>query len=329
MINLQNASRWYGQVLGINDISCAIEPGITALLGPNGAGKSTMLKLVTGQLRPTTGCVTVFEERPFANPRVFRRMGYTPEMENSYDDLTGYEYVDYLATLSGVPKTQRKTAVESAIERVVMTANMHRKIGGYSKGMRQRIKVAQAIVHEPELLILDEPLNGLDPVGRHEVSTLLHDYGREGRTVLVSSHILYEVEQLTQRILLLNHGRLLAQGSIRQIRDLIDAHPHRIEITSTDARSLARDLMGLPYILSARLDGPSATKVEVETRAPEMFYSTLPEIALSNGYRITAFSSPDNNLEAVFRYLVTDKPAQPKNHLVFAPAETAGEEEQP
>lgn len=305
MIALEHASRWYGQVIGINDVTCEIKPGLTALLGPNGAGKSTMLKLVTGQLKPTTGTVTVFGEKPFANPNVFYRLGYCPEIENNYDEMTGREFVTLLAVMAMLPASAIPKQTADAIEMVGMTANADRKIGGYSKGMRQRIKIAQAIVHNPDVLILDEPLNGLDPVGRREMSDLLVELAGMGKCVVVSSHILYEVEQMTRRILLMTRGRLLAQGDVHHIRSLIDRHPHRISITTKDARPLAKCLLDLPYVLSVRFnDGPQATRLEIETRAPDRFYDQLPEIVLENNFVITGFESPDNNLESVFKYLV-------------------------
>lgn len=304
MITLEHASRWYGQVIGINDVSCKIAPGITALLGPNGAGKSTMLKLITGQLRPTTGTVQVLNMAPFANPNVFRKLGYCPEHENSYDDMTGREFVTMLGAMAGIPGSQLKSRVGEVIDQVGMTLNANRKIGGYSKGMRQRIKIAQGIIHDPEVLILDEPLNGLDPMGRREVTDLLHRLGQEGKCVVVSSHILYEVEQMTQDILLMHRGRLLAQGNIYEIRGLIDKHPHRIALTSCDGRALAKRLLDLPYVLSIGFDGADSNKLEIETKMPEIFYNQLPDLVLQEGFVITRFESPDNNLESVFRYLV-------------------------
>jgi ABC-2 type transport system ATP-binding protein len=304
MIQLNHASRWYGQVIGINDVTCEISTGITALLGPNGAGKSTMFKLLTGQLRPTTGEVRILNETPFANPRVFRKLGYCPESESSYDDLTGREFVTMLAMMAGIPSSQVAQKVCESIEMVGMTPHADRKIGGYSKGMRQRIKVAQGIVHDPEVLILDEPLNGLDPVARREMTALLNTLAARGKCILISSHILYEVEFLTRNILLLNRGRLVAQGDIYQIRSLIDRHPHRIAITSPHARQLAKHLLDMPFVLSARLDRAQADRLEIETRAPEAFYSQFPDIVLQHGFVVQGFESPDNNLEAVFRYLV-------------------------
>jgi len=303
MIALERASRWYGQVIGINDVSCQIGPGLTALLGPNGAGKSTLIKLVTGQLRPTAGRVTVLGQAPFANPSVFQRLGCCPEIEQSYDELTGRQFVTLLATLAGLPSRTLSARVAEVIELVGMTPHADRRIGGYSKGMRQRIKIAQGIVHDPQVLILDEPLNGLDPVGRREVAAVLHRFAEEGRTVVVSSHILYEVEQMTSSILLMNRGRLLAQGDVYQIRSLIDKHPHHISIRTPQARALARELLELPFVLSARLDDGDS-RLELETREPDRFYDLFPQIVLQRGIRVESFESPDNNLEAVFRYLV-------------------------
>jgi ABC-2 type transport system ATP-binding protein len=305
MITLERASRWYGQVIGINDVSCQIGPGITALLGPNGAGKSTLIKLVTGQLRPTTGRLTVLGITPFANPKVFQRLGYCPEIEASYDDLTGREYVSLLGTMGGLPRATLPQKVGEAIDLVGMGYACDRKIGGYSKGMRQRVKIAQAIIHDPDVLILDEPFNGLDPVGRREMSQLMHKLSEKGKCIVLSSHILYEVEQMTQNILLMHRGRLRAQGNVYQIRSLIDAHPHHISIKTENARELATVLIRKPYVLSARFDKTDAGQVEIETREPETFYSQFADIVLENGFVVSSFDSPDNNLEAVFRYLVS------------------------
>ncbi len=303
MIELERVSKWYGQVIGLNDVTCVFPPGITALLGPNGAGKSTMMKLITGQLRPSTGKLTVFGEAPFANPRVFRRLGYCPESESSYEEMSGRDFVTMCSYLAGMSGADTKSRVSAVIDQVGMTQHADRKIGGYSKGMRQRIKIAQGIVHDPDVLILDEPLNGLDPLARHEITTLLQTLGDAGKCIVVSSHILYEIEQMTTDIQLLHKGRIQAQGDIYAIRDLIDSHPHRIAIQSPQARGLARCLLELPYVLSARLDGAEAQSVEIETRSPERFYDEFPAIVLENSFLVHQFHSPDNNLEAVFNYL--------------------------
>lgn len=309
MIELSRASRWYGQVIGLNDVSCVVGPGLTALLGPNGAGKSTLLKLITGQLRPTTGRVTLLGEPPFANGRVLGRLGYCPEIDNFYEEMTGREFVTQMAQLSGLGGATLTSRVNDSIARVGMSDRCDRKLGGYSKGMRQRIKVAQGIVHDPQVLILDEPLNGLDPMGRREMSDLMTDFAAQGRCVLISSHVLYEVEQLTDNILLMQRGRLLAQGSVGGIRDLMDRHPHHVQITvapdsAGDARALARDLLALPSVLGVRFDPVDAHRLDIETAIPDQFYRDFAETVLQRGDTIESFDAPDNNLETVLRYLL-------------------------
>lgn len=303
MIRLERASRWYGQVIGLNDVTCEIGAGVTALLGPNGAGKSTFMKLVSGQLRPTTGRVTVMDRKPFADTAVYRRLGYCAEVDAFYEEMSGRDFVTLLAAMSGLRNPELLKRVESVIDQVGMTPHCDRRIGGYSKGMRQRIKMAQALVHDPEVLLLDEPLNGLDPVGRREITGLVRRLGADGRCVLISSHILYEVEHMTRNVLLIHRGRLLAQGDVYQIRGLIDRHPHRVAVSTPDPRRVASALMAWSHVVSARLDPHSAKRLEVETTNPEAFYAALPDLVLEQGLEIEGFDSPDNNLEAVFRYL--------------------------
>ncbi len=304
MITLERASRWYGQVVALNDVSCSVGKGITALLGPNGAGKSTLLKLVTGQIRTTTGNVRVLNLAPFANSAVYKRLGYVPELESAYEEQTGRQFVTFMAALAGIPGPERNSRVAAALEKVAITAAADRKMGGYSKGMRQRVKVAQAIVHDPEVLILDEPLNGLDPVGRRDIGNILIEHAAAGKCIVISSHILHEVEHLTRNILLLHKGRLLAQGDIYTIRALIDKHPHKVQLECGKARQLAQTLAGMDSVVSVRIDRANAGLVEIETPHPDRFYADLPGIAEHNDLEITAFHSPDNNLEAVFNYLV-------------------------
>jgi ABC-2 type transport system ATP-binding protein len=296
MVQLERVSRWYGQVIGLNDVSFSLPPGLTALLGPNGAGKSTLLKLITGQIRPTTGRVLVLGADPFANPRVNARLGYCPEIDNFYEDLTGREFVTLLGTMNGFRGATLKQKVSESIERVGMTDRCDRRLGGYSKGMRQRIKVAQAILHDPDILVLDEPLNGLDPVGRREMVDWMQDWAARGKCVLVSSHILYEVEQITDRIVVIYKGRLLAQGDIGGIRELMDRHPHRIELTVDRPRALAAALIQHESVLSARLDTQRPDLVVVETDQPERFYRSLPALTIDGGFAIERFHAPDNNL---------------------------------
>ena len=303
MITIQNASRWYGQVIGVNDVTCEIGPGITALLGMNGAGKSTLMRLITGQMRPTTGNVKVFGHEPFANPEVFKHIGYCPEIDNFYEYMTGREFVQYMARLSGMTSADAKARSEEMIAHVGMTDRAHRKIKGYSKGMRQRIKLAQAMVHDPDIILLDEPLNGLDPVARHEFLGVLENLALNGKTIVVSSHILYEVEQMTRSILLLHRGRLLATGDLGVIRELIDKYPHKVRIETTEPRLVASKLTEMANVVSAKIDEKNL-EVELEVRDPNVFYESLSTLVLEHHMPVLSFSSPDNNLESVFQYLV-------------------------
>ncbi|MFQ3677163.1 MAG: ABC transporter ATP-binding protein [Fimbriimonadaceae bacterium] len=303
MIELTALSRWYGQVIGVNDVDARIEPGITALLGMNGAGKTTLIRLITGQLKPTTGEVRVGGLEPFANPEVYRILGYCPDIDNFYESMSGRQYVTYLAQLAGFPKPEAKRRADEMIEWVGMSDRADRRIACYSKGMRQRIKLAQAMLNDPKIVLLDEPLNGLDPVGRRQFMDLLARLADQGKTIVVSSHILFEVEQMTRSILLLHRGRLLASGDVRVIRELIDKHPHRIHIVTPRPRELAQQVAGLPFVLSIRYS-PGGRGLEVQTREPDRFYAHLQSLGSRSSLGIESLSSPDNNLESVFRYLV-------------------------
>lgn len=303
MVVATNVSRWYGQVIGLNDITCEIGPGITALLGMNGAGKTTFIRLITGQLRPTTGDLRVFGEEPFANANVYRRLGYCPEIDNFYEHYSGRDFVRFLARLDGLSASEAKTKTDEVLEMVGMSDRAGRKIAGYSKGMRQRIKLAQAMIHNPDIILLDEPLNGLDPVGRHEFIGILGALADQGKSILVSSHILFEVEQMTRSLLLLHRGRLLANGDLGVIRSLIDKHPHQIRVETDEPRRAAELLAGLPNIVSMTFDRLGES-IQLEVQDPAGFYDALSRAVVEQGLRIRGFSSPDNNLESVFSYLV-------------------------
>jgi ABC-2 type transport system ATP-binding protein len=303
VIELHGVSRWYGQVVGINDVTLSLPRGVIGLLGPNGAGKSTFLKLVTGQIRPSTGSVTVLGEPIWDNPPLMRRIGFCPEQDAFYDHLTGRRFVETLLGLHGYDRARCRGLANAALDTVEMQEAADRRIAGYSKGMRQRIKVAQALAHDPEMIFLDEPLNGMDPLGRRNTVRLIREWGAEGRTVVVSSHILHEVEAMTQHILLVNQGRIVAEGDIHEIRGLIDEHPHRILIGCDRPRVLAARLMDFEDVLSVRFSSEDGG-VEVATGKPDQFYGRLPEVAERNGVRIDRIDSQDDNLQAVFDYLV-------------------------
>lgn len=301
MIELRNASRWYGQVIGLNDVTCTVGTGLTALLGMNGAGKSTLLRLITGQIHPTTGEVLVLGHAPFGNPEVYRKVGYCPEIDNFYEDFTGRRFVYHLARLAGMDDRRAKERTQEVLELVGMADRADRKIAGYSKGMRQRIKLAQAMLHDPSVILLDEPLNGLDPVGRHQYIELLRGLAESGKAILVSSHILFEVEQMTRSILLLHRGRLLAEGDLRVIRGFIDKHPHKIRLETPDPRHAATLLAGLPNVVGMSFDEDA---LHLEVREPDAFYDLVNDLVLEGRLQVDGFHSPDNNLESVFKYLV-------------------------
>lgn len=303
IITTDHLSKWYGQVSGLNDVTVSVPEGITGLLGPNGAGKSTFMKLVTGQLRPSTGSLRVFGEPIWGNPAQYKRLGFCPEQDAFHDYMTGRDWVRALARLHGMDDTAAEVAATRAIEVVGLLDVADRKIGGYSKGMRQRIKLAQAIVHDPQLLILDEPLNGMDPLVRRRTIGLIKEWARAGKSVVVSSHILHEIEAMTANILLMHNGRVVAEGNVHQIRSLIDDHPHRIRVRATDTRALAQHLL-------VNQDDVSSLNFEddalvIETPHPDAFYTRLTAIAASGEAGVVEeITSPDDNLQAVFTYLV-------------------------
>lgn len=303
VVVFHEVSKWYGNVIGINKLTLTIPAGVTGLLGPNGAGKSTLLQLATGQLFPSQGTVEVLGQTVWNNPSLNRFIGLCPEQDAFYEWMTGWDFVFTCAHLSGMSRSQARDAATRAIESVGMTKHMRRRVRGYSKGMRQRIKLAQALVHEPQVLFLDEPLTGTDPVARRDLMNIIQKLGGEGKSVLVSSHVLHEVQSLTQNIILLNRGRLVAQGEVRQIRDLIDKHPHQIVLICEGCRRLAGRLLVWPDVEGVNVL-PDDRGIMVQTRSPDAFYSRLPELSLQDGTPITEVYSDDDNLEAVFKYLV-------------------------
>lgn len=304
VVEFRSASKWYGQVIGLSNLTLELPPGVTGLLGPNGSGKSTLLQLATGQLRPSQGDVRVLGYRPWSRPGLNRYIGLCPEQDAFFEWMTGREFLRACALMGGLGRRKADDAADRAIELVRMAEHAGRPIRGYSKGMRQRIKMAQAVVHDPLVLFLDEPLNGTDPVARRELIDAIVEWGRAGRTVLVSSHVFHEVQAVTRSIVLLNHGRLVAQGDVRQIRDLIDKHPHRIVLRSPRPRDLAARLVRCDDVVGVELKRDDGAIV-VETRLPDRFYARLVDLALDGDTPVDEVYSDDDNLEAVFKYLVT------------------------
>jgi ABC-2 type transport system ATP-binding protein len=304
VIVLDAVSKWYDDVIGVNQVSLRIRPGITGLLGPNGAGKSTLMKLLTGQLKPGSGTVRVAGHDPWRSPDVFRVTGYCPDTDSFYEDLCGLDFIVLMSRLAGMgPVEGRRRALE-AVERVGMTAHMNRCIRGYSKGMRQRIKLAAALVHDPAVLLLDEPLNGLDVMGRRDFLRLFRALGAEGRTLLVSSHILHEIESLTQEIALIHHGRVLADGAIGEIRLLIENQPLTLQVTTPKPREVGRELAAMEHIYSVTFPEPGL--VVARTDRPDAVYEALQAGAVEGRFEVNGLTALDDNLDAVFSYLVKE-----------------------
>ena len=302
VVAADRVSKWYGQVIGLNDVSVEVGSGVTGLLGPNGAGKSTFLKLITGQLKPSKGAVRVLGEPVWGNAGLFFRLGFCPEQDSFYERMTGLEWVTALTRLNGLSDTDATDAARRALDTVDLLDAANKKIGAYSKGMRQRVKLAQAVVHDPELLLLDEPLAGMDLISRRKMIRLIKDWARAGKSVLVSSHILHEIEAMTSTILLINNGRILAEGNIHTIRDLIDEHPHKVKIRASDPRGMARGFLSHDDVISLQFEDGA---VVVETAKPDAFYGRLTEMAATGAMgEVYEVSSPDDNLQAVFEYLV-------------------------
>jgi len=300
-IELRNVSRWYGNVVAVNDITMSIEPGVTGLLGPNGAGKSTIMHMIAGFLPPSRGELTVGDGTSWHNPAAYRRIGLVPERDSVYAFLTGDQFVTATAKLHELPDPQ--AAAARAIATLDMTEAAGRKIATYSKGMRQRIKVAAALVHDPEIMLLDEPFNGMDPRQRLHMMDLLDKLGSEGRTILFSSHILEEVERLSGTIQVVVAGRLAASGDFRAIRRLMTSRPHVFNVRSSDDRRLGGTLIGRPAVTAVEL---TRTGLQVRTSDYGAFCRDIAVLARDHGIRLREVLPTDESLESVFAYLVAN-----------------------
>ncbi|GAA3456827.1 ABC transporter ATP-binding protein [Dactylosporangium matsuzakiense] len=298
-VDLQHVSRWYGNVVAVNDVTMTLGPGVTGLLGPNGAGKTTLLHMMSGFLAPSRGSLTVDGAPTWRNPDVYRTLGLVSERESVHGFLTGHEFV--LASAKLFRLANPDEAARRAIALVEMEPAQDRRIDTYSKGMRQRIRVAAALVHEPSVLLLDEPFNGMDPRQRFHMMDLLHKMGDDGRTVLFSSHILEEVEQVSGTVQVMVAGRLAASGEFRTIRRLMTNRPHVFTIRSSDDRRLAVALMAQDSVAGVDID---TTGLQVRASDYGTFTRALPRVALKEGVRVSRLIPADESLESVFSYLV-------------------------
>ncbi|MAE98303.1 MAG: hypothetical protein CL965_04330 [Euryarchaeota archaeon] len=301
-VMLESVSKWYGEVIGINDVSLAIDGGVTGVLGPNGAGKSTLFKLLLGRLRPSQGSVRLFGTDPWESTSPFRRVGYVSETEPLYEWMTALDFLTTMARLHGMTRDEAKERAEHVLDFVGLTDVRHKEVGKYSKGMRQRVKIAHALVHDPDLIILDEPLHGCDPLARTSIMSVIRELGNRGKTVIVSSHILEEIERITEQIVILHNGRLLALGNLHAIRGLLDKHPHRIMLETESPRELAKELISEDPIYGVRF--PEEGCLEIQTGDLSEAHAILPDAIVKSGIKVTSVENPDDNLDSLLGYLV-------------------------
>jgi ABC-2 type transport system ATP-binding protein len=297
-----DVTKWYGPIIGVNDVSLSLPAGITGLLGPNGAGKTTLIKLLTGQLRPTLGRVTVRGATAFS-AAAKRHIGYCPEVDVFYEEMSGRRFVQTMARLHGMTRSEARDQTERALHEVGMTDRADRTLRGCSKGMRQRIRLAQALVHQPDLLVVDEPLNGVDPVGRRELMDLFRSLAERGTAVLLSSHILEEMDELAGRIIFMGRGRVLAMGSVAEIRDLFADLPLRVRLASARLRDLAVELIRWPQVQGFELTG--ADEALLKIIRPDSFFRQLAALIAERGFDISRLETTDATAEATFGYVMS------------------------
>lgn len=298
---LAAVSKWYGPVIAVNDVTLRIVPGVTGLVGPNGAGKTTMIRLLTGQLRPSLGSVFIRGKDAW-NPAAKCNVGYCPDADAFYEEMSGRRFVQTVARFHGSSTRNARLRTEAVLDQVGMTDRADRPLGSYSKGMRQRIKLAQALVHDPLLIVLDEPLNGVDPVGRVELVDLFLQLADGGKAILVSSHVLEEMDALADHILFMCRGRILADGTLPEIRRMLDDHPLHVRITSATPQALASRLFQLPMVRTVRLQG--GEDLEVQVHQPYDFFQAFTELAGSEDFHVERMQVTDASTEAIFDYLI-------------------------
>ena len=301
LLHFQHVSKWYGPVIGVNQITLELRPGITGLVGSNGAGKSTLMKLATGQLRPDIGRVTVFGYQAWS-PAAKRHVGYCPDSDCFYEEMSGRKFIETMACLFGYPRSEARRRTGECLEMVGMAGRAERRLGGYSKGMRQRIKLAQALVHDPQLLILDEPLGGIDPIGRQEFLVLFQKLADQNKCLVISSHELEQLEKLTDHVAVMARGRIAAVGTVSQIRDLLDDHPLSILIASDRRSELARALLNQPDVVG--MDLADSEALVVRARNPRRFFQDFAHLILEENIEIRHLEALDDSAHAVLGYLL-------------------------
>jgi len=299
----ENVSRFYGEVLGVNRVNLSIPPGITSLVGPNGSGKTTLMNLMTGLIRPTRGKISVLGMPPDRPEELFRKIGYCTQFDAFPKGLTGYQFIYSFLLVHGMVEAEAHKLTVEALEKVSMTEAASRPVAAYSKGMRQRIKLAQAIAHRPSVLVLDEPLNGLDPMARAETIALFKQWGEEGRHVIVSSHILHEVDRISDQVILLSHGYVVAEGQIQGVRSEVKDQPIQILVRCNKPGILAARLFERDHVVEAKVQNDGQGLL-VRTRDDDDLYLLLNRIVLENGLEVEAVAPADDDVNSVYQYLI-------------------------
>ncbi len=304
MIVFEDVSKFYGEILGVNRVNLSIAPGITSLIGPNGSGKTTLMNLMTGLLRPSRGRISVLGTSPDNPEKLFRKVGYCSQFDSFPRGVTGREFIEFYLSVHGYARSEVKDLTQRALERVSMQDAAGRSVAGYSKGMRQRIRLAQSIAHNPSVLILDEPLNGLDPMARAEIIRLFRQLADEGLYLILSSHILHEVDMMSDGVILLHNGYVVAEGDVHGVRDEIEEHPMQILVRCDRPQTLAAHLFEHEHTVEARIHD-DRQGLFVKTRRPDDFYLLLNRIVTDNDLQVESVAPADDDLHAVYNYLIS------------------------
>lgn len=302
-IVFENVSKFYGEVLGVNRVNLSLPSGVTSLVGPNGSGKTTLMNLVTGLVRPTQGRVSVLGLTPDEPEEFFRHVGYCTQFDSFPKGVTGFEFIQQSLRLRGVRGPDAARLAKEAIDRVTMGDAAHRRVAGYSKGMRQRIRLAQAIAHHPTVLVLDEPLNGLDPMARSESIALFEALGKQGLHVIISSHVLHEVDKISDQVVLMSYGYVVAEGQIHGVRTEVKEHPMQILVRCTQPGLLASRLFAQDHVVEAKLNN-DGKGVLVRTKDADQFYELLNKIVVEEDFAVDTVAPNDDDVNSVYQYLI-------------------------
>ena len=301
VVMFDRVSKSYGRINAVTSISLGLSGGVTGILGMNGAGKSTLFKLMMGKIRPSSGAIRLFGEDPWKNTAPYSRVGFVPEHEKLHDWMTAFDFVTTFARLHGLTREEAEKEATRVLKFVSLDDVMHKQIGQYSKGMRQRVKIAHALVNDPELIILDEPLQGCDPLARTTIMNVIKELGAMGRTVLVSSHILGEIERITEQIVILHRGRILALGNSHAIREMLDQHPHKIVLKCENPRDVAKHVIGIEQVTGMSFQENSALILETNNLGD--VHKQLPNLIVNSGFNVTGIDNPDDDLKSILTYL--------------------------